>query len=889
MFKDCRPFLVLLGLGLAAQVLVAPALGQEQSPPVLVRIDLMEPDDLAHVAILDLPVYTHLTVPGSDYLLAVLASQNQSRMLSLGLSWTVLDPDAKDAVYYLIESGHPRIAERVASVFVILHDDGYQAVGRLREGVSSSAVDSLGLSVARIGLDPIELAPRTSGAIPTTPLHDPLVASLLADVTNGAVSGYAGGLSGEWPVLVGGQSYVLTTRYSYSGEPLAKATQYVYEHLQARDYDVHYHYYPLGGYTLRNVVGEKRGLAYPDQVFLLTAHLDSRAAVWPHNPAPGADDNASGSTALLVAADLLADLDFAYTTRIVFFTGEEQGHYGSYYYARDVANAGEDILGVLNLDMIAWDAEGEPDIDLHTHLPSHEDDSDALADLFAAIVDVYGLGLEPQIIENGTRFSDHSSFWDRGYAAILAIEDYYNGYESPAEPRDWNANYHTVNDRLNTLNLTYFREYVRAGLAAFVHLAAPMRTLNGTVTDADTAAPLNGTVVVSGQDGTFNDTTDGFGGYELVLPTGFYAVTVSADGYYSQTLASVAVVTGAVKTLDFALEPIPPPLPYDFDLLGPVVRFGISNECVTHTVTIVNTGAQSDAYELFLGSSAWTTALPFTRSAIVASQQQIAVPLAVTIPPDAMRGDHDQVTLTVTSVYSPVHTNHLILRTAVGYVVCLPLALRDFSTSAPCIEGIANGNFEYDGDWEIPVTEYPAAYTTAAAHRGNRSMRVGIVEPADNRYSYSSARQLVTIPADAASTTLRFWLYPMSGESTANLIVPTHPLASTITKAGLSDDSQYVLVLDKDDQWIDTLVWQRTNDRQWMSYEFDLAGYAGHTIKLQFGAYNDGLSGVTGLYVDEVSLEICGSATSTTWLNRGQSGIGVPYAYWVGPHRVLRR
>jgi hypothetical protein len=127
---------------------------------------------------------------------------------------------------------------------------------------------------------------------------------------------------------------------------------------------------------------------------------------------------------------------------------------------------------------------------------------------------------------------------------------------------------------------------------------------------------------------------------------------------------------------------------------------------------------------------------------------------------------------------------------------------------------------------------------------------------------------LVTIPADAASTTLRFWLYPMSEESTANLIVPTHPLASNITKAALSGDSQYVLVLDEDDQWIDTLVWQRTDDRQWMSYEFDLAGYAGHTIKLQFGAYNDGFSGVTGLYVDDVSLEICGSASHVHFHSR---------------------
>jgi hypothetical protein len=294
---------------------------------------------------------------------------------------------------------------------------------------------------------------------------------------------------------------------------------------------------------------------YPDQIVLLTAHLDSRAESWPHDPAPGADDNASGSTALMIAADLLADLDFAFTVRIVFFTGEEQGMWGSYYYARDVANAGEDILGVLNVDMIAWDATGGPDIDLHSHAPTIEDDSDALADLLAAVVDVYDLDVVPQIVENGSTFSDHSRFWDRGYAAIMAIEDYYNPAEQPAEPRDWNANYHTVNDRLDTLNLAYFREYVRANLATFVHLADPMRTLSGTVTGVPAGAPLSATVAAAGRKGVFSGTTDVAGAFAVALPGDLYTVTASAHGYYPRTLTDVAVLTGTGTRRDFALEP----------------------------------------------------------------------------------------------------------------------------------------------------------------------------------------------------------------------------------------------------------------------------------------------------------------------------------------------
>jgi len=120
----------------------------------------------------------------------------------------------------------------------------------------------------------------------------------------------------------------------------------------------------------------------------------------------------------------------------------------------------------------------------------------------------------------------------------------------------------------------------------------------------------------------------------------------------------------------------------------------------------------------------------------------------------------------------------------------------------------------------------------------------------------------VTIPADTISATLRFWLYPMSEEVPANPAFPAHPLAATIQDAVLSDDAQYVLILDESDQQIGTLIWQRRDDRAWTFHQFDLDHYAGQTIKLQFGVYNDGRDGVTAMYVDDVSLEICRAAAA---------------------------
>jgi hypothetical protein len=166
-----------------------------------------------------------------------------------------------------------------------------------------------------------------------------------------------------------------------------------------------------------------------------------------------------------------------------------------------------------------------------------------------------------------------------------------------------------------------------------------------------------------------------------------------------------------------------------------------------------------------------------------------------------------------------------------------------------CVDLIANGGFESDGAWEIPATAYSAAYSQAQAYGGSRSMRTGILDPAANKYSYSSIRQLVAIPEDASSATLRAWLYPLSNEAAAFHLPSPEAL--------LDGDAQYVLVLNPANQWLERLFWQRRDDREWIAYEADLLDYAGQTIKLQFGTLNDGAAGVTAMYVDDVSLRVC--------------------------------
>ena len=134
-------------------------------------------------------------------------------------------------------------------------------------------------------------------------------------------------------------------------------------------------------------------------------------------------------------------------------------------------------------------------------------------------------------------------------------------------------------------------------------------------------------------------------------------------------------------------------------------------------------------------------------------------------------------------------------------------------------------------------------------------MRTGISNTSINVFSYSDARQTVTIPANAASATLKFYANTYSSE------LPDRPLPDLPNSANfgdevLSEDVQYLLILQYE-TWIDTLLWQRRSDQTWVSYTYDLKKYAGKTISLQFGTFNNGYGGITNMFFDEVTLQVC--------------------------------
>jgi leucyl aminopeptidase len=311
-------------------------------------------------------------------------------------------------------------------------------------------------------------------AAPAPMGYDASIAGMLARVNENAVYTYTGQLSGEWPASAGGDATLITTRHTGSGEPISITTRFVYEHLRNLGMTVDYQPWSRGGYAGRNVAGVLTGTVKPAEIILLTAHVDSicdRAGCGPEPfaPAPGADDNASGAAGVMAAADILSRHRFERTLRFVFFTGEEQGLLGSSAYAAQARRRGDQIVAVFNMDMIGWDGDGDDKLRLHTRRktsPGHLDDL-AIAGVFTNVVRLYGLetDLDPAIEPDGLLDSDHSSFWDEGYPAILAIEDDVTD--------DFNPNYHSPTDTLQKLDRAYFASFIRAAVGTIAHLANP--------------------------------------------------------------------------------------------------------------------------------------------------------------------------------------------------------------------------------------------------------------------------------------------------------------------------------------------------------------------------------------------------------------------------------
>jgi hypothetical protein len=232
----------------------------------------------------------------------------------------------------------------------------------------------------------------------------------------------------------------------------------------------------VGSGTSSNVIGDRPGVATGDRgVVLLTAHLDSiNLAGGPSAPAPGADDNGSGSAGVLELARVLAGRDWRHDLRVLLFGGEEEGLHGSRQYVAALApDERARIRGVLNLDMVGVLNTAAPTVLLEGAPLS----AALIEDLATAAATYTDLAVETSMQPFA---SDHVPFIDAGIPAVLTIE----GADSA------NKNIHSDRDVLSTVTTAMAMAILRMNAAALAGWLEPVAVAQKSRSDGS-SVPLS--------------------------------------------------------------------------------------------------------------------------------------------------------------------------------------------------------------------------------------------------------------------------------------------------------------------------------------------------------------------------------------------------------------
>ena len=257
---------------------------------------------------------------------------------------------------------------------------------------------------------------------------------------------------------------------------LEAAASYIESTLGEIGYTVRSQAYTHDGRPFRNLEAVLPGQARAEEIVLIGAHYDSVIA------SPGADDNATGVAAVLELARLLKAERFDRTIRFVAFTNEEPptfltGPMGSRVYAREARQKGEKIIAMVSIESIGYYAS-EPGSQRYPFPLSlfYPDRGDFIAFVgnirnrrlvrrgiaaFRRRTPFPSEGIAAPSSTPGVNWSDHDSFWQEGYPAMMITDTV------PFR----NPHYHRPTDRPETVDTLRLARVVH-GLADVVRSLA---------------------------------------------------------------------------------------------------------------------------------------------------------------------------------------------------------------------------------------------------------------------------------------------------------------------------------------------------------------------------------------------------------------------------------
>ncbi|MCK5574033.1 MAG: M20/M25/M40 family metallo-hydrolase, partial [Bacteroidetes bacterium] len=306
----------------------------------LVAITIPGSADATQLERLRLPVYHQF----EDVLITEVQTVELAILVSSGWKVAVLDENPDAGGYTLLSDQRGTLsADDVGSARIlfkhrggwILKDFDAAVIGVERHGLVAAPLRK---TVWRFGAETIvSVAPARAD-------QDSLMAQIVSNVNADTVRFFVQSLQD------------FGTRYYRSAQADAVADWIKGQFVRMGFTQVEIDSFLFDGTWQKNVIATLPAASPSDEVIVIGGHHDSITGVDPMHYAPGADDNASGTTAVLEIARVLRMMDYhpEVTVKFVTFAAEERGLHGSHDFAEKAVQSGMRIRLMINHDMISY-------------------------------------------------------------------------------------------------------------------------------------------------------------------------------------------------------------------------------------------------------------------------------------------------------------------------------------------------------------------------------------------------------------------------------------------------------------------------------------------------------------------------------------------------------
>lgn len=417
------------------------------STPVLVR--LRTGASLEHPALSRASLYQ---APSTHW--ALMAPEALGAARAAGLISKVFAPPPAAGHFYFVRVDRPE--EQPEARFQALDSDFEVQVFWATEA-DAAQLGRFGAHLQRLALLPRFDPAPASAPQERSETWNAAVDALVNQVSEDSWASSLQELSGDIPFELDGAVEEIYSRHiDHPDNTLAG--DYLADRLESYGYQVSFQTFTYNGNVERNVIARLPGTLRPNEVYVFGGHYDSRSENLSDAtaPAPGADDNGSGTVAVLEAARVLAKSRFESTIEFVLFSAEEQGMVGSEEYVKQAASTGKQVRGAILTDMVSyWSGTYKLIIEGTVRYRNFMTRAQTAAKDYSDL---------PTEMHYFSFASDHVSFQTAGIPAYLLIEKEWDSY----------PDYHSVDDVFENCDPHMGAEVTRLTVATLADIARLM-------------------------------------------------------------------------------------------------------------------------------------------------------------------------------------------------------------------------------------------------------------------------------------------------------------------------------------------------------------------------------------------------------------------------------